>query len=125
MAPAYAVRRKNDPFNRLVSFNRADSTLSRLPTALRGRVSEHSELRPNVPPNLAPFAPIGAIGALMNRVRQPRTLFVLGLNAQMGTTAGADELVEVPTDAFGFCLSIYYSERIDGHLKSETSVDRL
>jgi len=32
----------------------------------------------------------------MNRVRQPRTLIVLGLNAEMGTAAGADELVEVP-----------------------------
>jgi len=31
----------------------------------------------------------------MNRVRQPRTLFVLGLNAQMGTTAGADELAQI------------------------------
>ena len=29
----------------------------------------------------------------MNRVRQPHTLLVLGLNAEMGTTAGADELV--------------------------------
>ena len=36
----------------------------------------------------------------MNRVRQPHTLLVLGLNAEMGTTAGADELVEVPTDAW-------------------------
>ena len=42
---------------------------------------------------------IGAIGALMNRVHQPRTLVVLGLNAGMGTAAGADELVEIPTDA--------------------------
>ena len=32
----------------------------------------------------------------MNRVRQPHTLLVLGLNAEMGTTAGADELVEIP-----------------------------
>jgi len=31
----------------------------------------------------------------MNRVRQPHTLLVLELNAEMGTTAGADELVEV------------------------------
>ena len=30
----------------------------------------------------------------MNRVRQPRTLVVLGLNAWMGTAAGADELVD-------------------------------
>ena len=30
---------------------------------------------------------IGAIGALMNRVRQPHTLLVLGLNAEMGTTS--------------------------------------
>ena len=43
-----------------------------------------------------PLEAIGAIGALMNRVRQPRTLVVLGLNAEMGTAAGADELVEVP-----------------------------
>ena len=32
-------------------------------------------------------ARVGAIGALMNRVRQPRTLVVLGLNAKMGTAA--------------------------------------
>jgi len=32
----------------------------------------------------------------MNRVRQPHTLLVLGLNAEMRTTAGADELVEIP-----------------------------
>ena len=42
---------------------------------------------------------IGAIGALMNRVLQPRPLIVLGLNVWMGTAAGADELVEIPTDA--------------------------
>ena len=40
-----------------------------------------------------------AIRALMNRVHQPRTLLVLGHNAGMGTAAGADELVEIPTDA--------------------------
>ena len=34
----------------------------------------------------------------MNRVHQPRTLVVLGLNAGMGTAAGADELVEILTD---------------------------
>jgi hypothetical protein len=39
---------------------------------------------------------IGAIGALMNRVLQPRPLVVLGLNVWMGTAAGADELVEIP-----------------------------
>ena len=33
----------------------------------------------------------------MNRVQQPRTLTVLGLNAGMSTAAGADELVEVPS----------------------------
>ena len=32
----------------------------------------------------------------MHRVRQPHTLVVLGLNAEMGTAAGADELGEVP-----------------------------
>ena len=32
----------------------------------------------------------------MNRVRQPRTLLVLGHIAGMGTAAGADELVEIP-----------------------------
>jgi len=32
----------------------------------------------------------------MNRVQQPRTLLVLGLNAGMSTAAGADELVEIP-----------------------------
>jgi len=37
---------------------------------------------------------IGAIGALMNRVLQPRPLAVLGLNVWMGTAAGADELVQ-------------------------------
>jgi len=42
---------------------------------------------------------IGAIGALMDRVIQPRPLIVLGLNVWMGTAAGADELVEIPTDA--------------------------
>ena len=36
---------------------------------------------------------IGAIKALMNRVRQPRPLVVRGLNVWMGTAAGADELV--------------------------------
>ena len=40
---------------------------------------------------------IGAIGALMNIVHQPRTLVVLGLNAGMGTAAEADELAEIPT----------------------------
>ena len=35
----------------------------------------------------------------MNIVRQPHTLLVRGLNAGMGTAAGADELVEIPTDA--------------------------
>ena len=43
---------------------------------------------------------IGAIGALMNRVLQPRPLVVLGLNVWMGTAAGADELVEVPYREF-------------------------
>ena len=33
---------------------------------------------------------IGAIGALMNIVLQPRPLLVLGLNVWMGTDAGAD-----------------------------------
>ena len=46
-----------------------------------------------------PPDPIGAIAALMNIVHQPRTLLVRGLNAGMGTAAGADELVEIPTDA--------------------------
>jgi len=32
----------------------------------------------------------------MNIVHQPRTLLVRGLNAGMGTAAGADELVEIP-----------------------------
>ena len=32
----------------------------------------------------------------MNRVHQQRRLVVLGLNAGMGTAAGADELVEIP-----------------------------
>ena len=39
---------------------------------------------------------IGALGALMNRVLQPRPLVVLGLTVWMGTAAGADELVEIP-----------------------------
>jgi len=34
----------------------------------------------------------GAIGALMNRVLQPRPLVVIGLNVWMGTAARADEL---------------------------------
>ena len=42
---------------------------------------------------------VGAIGALMNMVLQPHPLIVLGLNVWMGTAAGADELVEIPTDA--------------------------
>ena len=46
--------------------------------------------------NLKDLDAIGAIGALRNRVHQPRTLLVLGHNAGMGTAAGADELVEVP-----------------------------
>ena len=36
----------------------------------------------------------------MNRVHSPRTMLVLGLNAGMGTASGADELVEIPPDAF-------------------------
>ena len=40
---------------------------------------------------------IGAIGALMNRVLQPRPLVVLGLNVWMGTAAGADELGRLTT----------------------------
>ena len=32
----------------------------------------------------------------MNRVQQPRTLFVLGLDAGMSTAAGADELERPP-----------------------------
>ena len=40
----------------------------------------------------------------MNRVRQPRPLVVLGLNVWMGTAAGADELVEIPTDARDICM---------------------
>ena len=43
---------------------------------------------------------VEAIGALMSRVQQPRTLLVLGLNAGMSTAAGADELVEVPYREF-------------------------
>jgi hypothetical protein len=35
----------------------------------------------------------------MNRERQPHPLIVLGLNVWMGTAAGADELVKIPTDA--------------------------
>ena len=33
----------------------------------------------------------------MNGVQQPRTLLVLGLNAWMSTAAGADKLVEIPS----------------------------
>ena len=43
-------------------------------------------------------AAIGAIGALTNRVQQPHTLLILGLNAGMSTAVGADELVEILTD---------------------------
>ena len=41
-------------------------------------------------------SPIGAIAALMNRVRQQRPLVVLGLNVWMGTAArtSLDQLVE-------------------------------
>ena len=35
----------------------------------------------------------------MNIVLQPRPLVVLRLKVWMGTAAGADELVEIPTDA--------------------------
>ena len=35
----------------------------------------------------------------MDRVQQPRTLVVLGLNVGMSTAAGADELVEFPASA--------------------------
>ena len=42
-------------------------------------------------PNTLRQTAIGATGALMNRVQQPRTLLVLGLNAGMSTAAGADE----------------------------------
>ena len=38
----------------------------------------------------------------MNRVLQPRPLVVLGLNVWMGTAAGADELVEVPSQKILF-----------------------
>ena len=56
--------------------------------------------------------PIGAIGALMNRVLQPRPLIVLGLNVWMGTAAGADELVEIPTDAsYGRSVWAYSVQR--------------
>ena len=50
-------------------------------------------------PDLPTFLAIGATGAFMNRVHQPRPLVVLGLNVWMGTAAGADELVEIPTGA--------------------------
>jgi len=50
-------------------------------------------------PDLLTFLAIGDIGALMNRVHQPRPLVVLGLNVWMGTAAGADELVEIPMGA--------------------------
>ena len=33
----------------------------------------------------------------MNRVQQPRTLLVLGLNAGMSTAARAHELVQIPS----------------------------
>ena len=36
----------------------------------------------------------------MNIVLQPRALLVRGRNAEMGTAAGADELVEVPDGPF-------------------------
>ena len=45
---------------------------------------------------------IGAIGALMNRVRQPHPLIVLGLNVWMGTAAGADELVGIEDPWYDF-----------------------
>ena len=39
---------------------------------------------------------LGAIGALIKIVQQPRTLLVRGRNAGMSTTGGADELVKIP-----------------------------
>ena len=48
------------------------------------------------------FEVIGAIGALMNRVRQPRPSIVLGLNVWVGTAAGADELVEILPHVQGY-----------------------
>ena len=47
------------------------------------------------------FTDLGsAFGALLNIVRQPRTLLCpMDCNAWMGTAARADELVEIPTDA--------------------------
>ena len=52
--------------------------------------------RHRTPPRTLSVEVIGAIGALMNRVHQPRTLLVRGRNAGVGTAAGADELVEIP-----------------------------
>ena len=42
---------------------------------------------------------IGAIGALMNRVRQPRPLVVLGLNVWMGTARLTDPVLEAEARA--------------------------
>ena len=50
---------------------------------------------------------IRAIGAVMNRVHQPHTLLVLGLNAGMVTAAGADELVEIQTRGRVWVLGVY------------------
>ena len=59
--------------------------------------SQHGQtLRPTVDGTRSKALPIGAIGALMNRVLQPCPLVVRRLNVWMGTAAGADELLEVP-----------------------------
>ena len=62
----------------------------------------------------------------MNRVLQPRPLVVLGLNVWMGTTAGADELVEIPYREFRpgprrtpFSLSTSMSLDERGHFRDD------
>ena len=81
-----------------------NASLTRLPRqSVRAGKFMQNRLRTRSP--LLKTTAIGAIGALMNRVRQPHTLLVLGLNAEMGTTAGADELVEIPAQKILTCLA--------------------
>ena len=73
-----------------------------MPGCLEGAIANFGECESSqvtLPRSQACAEAIGDIGALLNRVLQPRPLVVLGLNVWMGTAAGADELVEIPTDA--------------------------
>ena len=81
------------PYTLHLFFSRQESTPERI-SHWKGTCKVTWKGNPN-----SHFA-IGAIGALMNRVLQPRPLVVRGLNVWMGTAAGADELVDVPYREF-------------------------